>query len=51
MALKKFLVESADFFALETETGNHNERGKWFDSIEEAVAVHEEDFRALRKAV
>jgi hypothetical protein len=53
MVLQKFLVQGADFFAvpLETKAANRAEHGKWFDSIEEAVAVREEDFRALRRAV
>jgi hypothetical protein len=53
MVLQRFLVQGADFFASppEMEPANRTAHGQWFGTLEEAVAVHEEEFRALRKAV
>jgi hypothetical protein len=52
MALRKFVVQGADFFAAPPRLAmNQPGDGKWFESIEAAVSAHEEEFRSLRKAL
>jgi hypothetical protein len=53
MALRKFVVQGADFFTAPPKVDAMNQTwdSKWFDSIEAAVSAHEEEFRSLRKAL